>query len=264
MSTTSPPNSPSDPDRLLKRVWLVIGFLVLAGGALGVAGMLVALLTDFGSRSDSVRAPVAGAPAASRPRAIRYDEPLAVRGTRTEIVLIRNGTAEQSRAMSASYSEYGESGGAIVNVVFVDSARPEGRLLLDRPAFIRSVGFAAAGAHNASADSLQPWITYEIALGDTNGDGALDRDDDRSLYVSALDGTGLRRVTPPGMDVLLQRMRPDRRSILVMALEPPAGRRVPPEERRQRAYLYDVPTGRLTPWTALEAPAARAARIVGR
>jgi hypothetical protein len=33
---------------------------------------------------------------------------------------------------------------------------------------------------------------------------------------------------------------------------------------RQRSFVYDLASGRLLPYTALEAAAARAARLVGR
>jgi len=45
-------------------------------------------------------------------------------------------------------------------------------------------------------DSLQAWITYEIAFEDTDGDGGLDENDAASLYVSDLHGGSFRRVLP--------------------------------------------------------------------
>lgn len=258
----------SDPDWLFKRVWLINGFLVLAGAGLAIALMLFVFAQSVGDGESGVHI---GSGSGSgdgppRPRAVRYGEPERIRGTSTQLVLIDNGEGDEPMGAGLSGSSaYMSPRSALVNVVFIDSGKPAGRLLLDRPAFIESVRYPGAGYRSAPADSLQPWISYEIALADTDGDGALDRDDAMSLYVSALDGTGFRRATPEGVDVSSHAMRPDRRSILVLALESPAGRRrVPDEQRRQRAYIYDVATGSLAPWTALEEPAARAARIVGR
>ncbi|MFL5387038.1 MAG: hypothetical protein ACJ8GN_31470 [Longimicrobiaceae bacterium] len=255
-----------DPDRLLKRVWLINGFLVLALLTVAACGALFALVSGaFSGDEPAVHVRPGGDPGASRPRAVRFDPPAAIRGTSTQLALVYHGKADEVTGPGLEGVGYASSSGgegALVNVVFIDSGKPEGRLLLDRPAYISSVH--APGGGRFEADTLQTWISYELALDDTDGDGSLDRDDAMALYVSALDGTGLRRVSPEGIHVTGHGMRPDRRSIMLIGLQEPGGRRVPREELRQRAFVYDVPTGRLTPLTALEAPAARAARIVGR
>jgi hypothetical protein len=257
-----------DSDRLLKRVWLINGFLVLVAAAAAVLGMSLALASELRDRGDpAVRVHEGGGEGGARPRAIRFDPPSRVRGSSTEVALIYHGQSDQVAMAPVSGTSYASSRsgqGVLVNVVFIDSGKPAGRLLLDRPAYLEEVRFPHATDRSA-ADSLQTWISYEIALADTNGDGTLDDDDEASLYVSALDGTGFRRVTPDGLDVIHHWMRPDRRSILVMGLQEPGdGRRVPREQLRQRAFVYDVPSGKLTAWSALEEPAARAARVVGR
>ncbi len=52
--------------------------------------------------------------------------------------------------------------------------------------------------------------------------------------------------------------------MLVYAMEPPAGQQVDLDRMRQRAFLYDVASGTLAPYTALDSAVARAARTVGR
>jgi len=42
------------------------------------------------------------------------------------------------------------------------------------------------------------WLYWEIHDKDTSGDGVIDTDDALVPYVSELDGTGLRRMTPEG------------------------------------------------------------------
>lgn len=265
----------SRADRILKAVWLAASLVFLAV----VAGVLFIVLSDvWPDRGGAVRV---GAPAEREkegggekrvPRAIRYAPPAAVRGTATRMVMVFNGDADQ-RAGSGYYSSgSGTPQGPQVNVIFLAPGAPA-RLLLDHPAYVAGVSYPAAGdpgevevspGRGGRADTLQTWITYEIADRDTNGDGKLDEADRAGLFVSALDGTGLRRVLPEPFWLLDHSLTPDRRGMLVMALEPPRGRDVPREEMRQRAFLYDVATGALTPFAALDGAADRAARIVGR
>jgi len=260
-----------DPDRLLKRVWLINGFLVLALLAAAACGALYAVASGvFSQGEEGVEVRRGGAdPAVARPRAVRFGAPGPIRGTSTTLSLIYHGEAEQfAEAPSLSGGGYaasrGGGEGALVNVVFVDSGKPEGRLLLDRPAYIRDIRYPS-GDDRPGRDSLQTWISYGIALEDTDRDGSLDGDDAMAVYVSALDGTGFRRVSPPGVDVTFHGMRADRRSIVIVGLQEPGdGRHVPREQLRQRVFVYDVPTGRLTGLSALEGSAARAARIVGQ
>src|SRR5205823_14399270 len=80
------------------------------------------------------------------------------------------------------------------------------------PALIRSVNFP-----RSKDDSLQAWITYEIAFEDTDGDGGLDEDDAVSLYVSDLHGGSFRRVLPEGWSILAHEPL-DGRRIVVLAL----------------------------------------------
>jgi hypothetical protein len=159
----------------------------------------------------------------------------------------------------------------MVNVIFLTPGAPQGRLLLDRPAIIHVLGFPtppdparAVIMPDSKSDSLQTWITYDITDRDTNGDGTLTSEDGAALYVSALDGSQLRRVVPEPYKVISHTPTQDGRGLLVLALEQPRGKEVGKEEMRQRSFVYDVTSGRLAPYMALDSAADRAARIVGR
>src|SRR5439155_228692 len=116
-------------------------------------------------------------------------------------------------------------------------------LLLNRPALIRSVSFP-----RSRDDSLQSWITYEVAFDDTNGDGGLDEDDAVSLYVSDLHGAALHPVLPPEWSVLSEEPLGDGRHILVLAVQPSARtERRTLEQAPAHAVLHDVPTVRTEP-----------------
>ena len=113
-------------------------------------------------------------------------------------------------------------------------------------------------------DSLQAWITYEIAFEDTDGDGGLDEDDAASLYVSDLHGGSFRRVLPEGWSILAHEPLDARRIVVLALRSAERGDRRSLNEAPERAFFYDVQSGRAEPYTALDSLTARAARIVGR
>lgn len=201
-----------------------------------------------------------------------------MRGTAVQLVTVHHGEADQteeggslsSGSTSGGGSHYGRDG-PMVNVIFLTPGASRGRILLERPAIIQLLEFPLASSRASTivtpyseADSLQTWITYKIIDSDTNRDGKLTSADRVALHVSALDGSALRRVVPDSFEVIFHAPTRDGRGLLVMALEAPKGKEVKQEEMRQRSFVYDVASGRLAPYMALDSAADRAARIVGR
>src|SRR5256885_8204772 len=177
----------------------------------------------------------------------------------TRIVLITYGEAFERLAPKLASSEYsGERYTLYVNAIFLEPGGGPGHLLLDRPALIRSVNFP-----RSKDDSLQAWITYEIAFEDTDGDGGLDENDAASLYVSDLHGGSFRRVLPEGWSILAHEPLDGRRIVVLALRSAERGDRRSLNEAPERAFFYDVQTGRAEPYTALDSLTARAARIVG-
>jgi hypothetical protein len=245
-------------DRLLRWVWLINGVLLLAMLVLGGGGLLVAFLTSMGGEATVPVRPSGAAPSGARGgEPVRYDTPIPVRGTDTRVVLVRHGNGY---AYTNEYSSSGARGeAAVVNVVFLD-AGGGARLLLDRPAYIRSVAFPGH-EEKEFADSTRRLrsFVYEMALKDTNGDGALGDSDRRSLYVSGLDGRGLRQVLPDGYELRDWSPQPDG-SILATALLLATGadaRRMP-----ERAFLVD-PSGTVRPYAQLDSAMDAAGTIIG-
>jgi hypothetical protein len=241
-------------DRVLRWVWLINGVLLLA--MLVFAGGFVAIgaLANLGggrpaapdsSRADSTRTAEASGP-------IRYDTPVPVRGSATRVVLIRRGTGYAYSSTASSTSAGGE--GAVVNVAFLDASGA--RLLLDRPGFVRRVRFPGREPE-APGDSALRWIVYEMALEDSNTDRVVDDRDRRSLFVTDLDGRGLRRVLPEGFELREWTGQPDG-SVVATGLELAPG----PGGMRQRAFVLDA-AGAVRPYAALDSVAEAAGRIVG-
>ena len=251
-------------DRTFRVIWLVVGGLVLL--FLLVAGVLVAVqwIGNAGAAEDAVRVATETQPSRDEPRAVRYGMPQRMRGTDTRIMLVSYGEGNQAAGSSTEYGIYDQrgSGGTWVNAVFLDGA--QARLLLDRPAYIRDVTYPVLqGSRLPDGDSLQTWITYVMAVDDSDRNGRLDHRDRAGLYVSDLEGRTLRPVLRPPLRYTSHQAM-EGGQILVYALEPPAGQQVDEKRMRQRAFVYDVASGRLSPYAALDSATAHAGQILAR
>jgi hypothetical protein len=250
-------------DRTFRVIWLVVGGLVLV--FLLVAGVLVAVqwIGNAGAADDAVRVASEAQPARDEPRAVRYLTPQRMRGTDTRIVLMSYGVAHEPSGTSYGvYDTRAGDGTPWVNAVFLDA--DGARLLLDRPAYIRDVRYPVLeGRGYPEGDSLQAWITYVMAVDDTDRNGRLDHRDREGLYVSDVEGRGLRPVLRPPL-IYTSHQAMEGGWMLIYALEPPAGQQVELDRMRQRAFVYDVASGRLSPYAALDSAAARAGQILGR
>src|SRR2546425_179442 len=249
-----------DMDRWLKRLWMVNGVLLLILMVLGTGALLVTWLSGAFGGKNAVLAPDPTRGPAVKPRAVRYSPPRAIWGTKTRLVIVRYGKGQQGAGMGLASDSYGyrDEDGPVVNLLFLTGTSP-GRILLDKPAYVSSFDYPSS-----KEDSLQHWLTYQIAFEDTNADGRLDSYDRVDLYVSYLDGSNLRLVLPPGMRLLDHHEVGDGRHLVVTALQVPRDWRGSDDELPQRAFLYDVPTGTTTPYTALDSLVRDAARVLGR
>lgn len=239
-------------DRALKLTWLGIGALLLVFLLAGLVMMASQVIGNAGAASEAER--VAGSAASAREEgvAVRYWMPDSIHGTTTRIVRVHQGEARGSRS---SYESRGGSENE-VNVMFVDADGV--RLLLDRPAYIRDLSYPGAGEDQAPRE----WISYVLALDDTDRSGKVDARDAMGLYVTDLDGRDLRPVLRPPLRYHSHAaFGPSR--ILVYALDPASGVR-DQARMRQRAFLYDVRASRLTPYAAMDSAAEQAARVLRR
>lgn len=219
-------------DRILKVVWLAIGGLLL--GSLLVALVFVAagFLRTRGA-SEAATAAASGVPSSSA-RPARAAAALAVAGTDTRLVPVERGGG--TPPLSGPGRLHG-----LVNAVFLDPGG-EARLLLDRPALIRSVWYPAANGEETAGSS---WIAWEIAFGEAAAGAP------SALYLSDLDGRTLRPVVEPPLRYRAHQSW-DAGRILVFAED---------EAGTPRAFLYDDARRRLAPFAALDSTLIEARRI---
>lgn len=255
----------SDP--WFKRLWFVNGillliFLLLVGGLL-VYQLIQEQRPGTGEAAVSMPDSARSAPARGT-RAVRYSEPAKIVGTEARLVRVRYGSEftppglfEASAPSFGLYDGY-YSPEPLVNVVFLDSSGA--RLLFDRPAYIRRLRFPSE-----PEDSLQDWISYEVALEDRNGDGKLSEDDGPTLFLSDLEGRRLRRVLPPQYVVTWHGAHMGQRSILVYALEvPPDMEDLSKEQFPQRAFLYDLASDSMALYEELNVVIETASQLLSR
>jgi hypothetical protein len=243
-------------DRTLRIIWLLIGILLLGFLVAGGVMILAQVIGNMGAGEAAVRvANEKSSAPREEPRAIRYGGPQAIRGTTTRLIPVGAGRGYVPER--AGYAASGPSRDEFVaNIIFLDDQGA--RLLLDRPAYVGTLTYPQRD------EDVQRWIEYTIAFDDTNRDGRLDSRDGLALYVSDLEGRNLRPVLRPPLRLVETEVL-DAGRMLVLALEPPPGQQAVDEKRmRQRTFIYDVASGRLTPYAALESAAARAAQILGR
>lgn len=235
----------------LRWVWLAIGVLVLVLLVWAVVFMLHestgggGTAAADGTRADSARA--------KKGEPLRYGPPQAIAGSATRIVLIHRGSGYTYSSRALSSAATGQA--PMVNVAFLEGAGA--RLLLDRPAYISKVSFPGSGTAPAPSDSLR-WIVYEMAVGDGDGNGRVDESDPRSLYVTDLQGCGLRRVLPQGYELRDWAPQPGGSLVITGVQLTRDADRMP-----ERAFVLDA-AGTVRPYAALDSVVDAAARIVAK
>ncbi|HEY0025071.1 MAG TPA: hypothetical protein VGB24_19310 [Longimicrobium sp.] len=245
-------------DRALRAIWLAIGVLLLGFLLVFAVVAVTGWIRTMGADEAAVRVARESGQPREEARAVRVGMPDSIRGSSVMIAMVGNGRDYLVREF-AMRGYAGHKGAPMVNVMFLDDQGA--RLLLDRAAYITEVRYPRP--RDPSASTSQNWISYQVAMEDGNGNGQLDDRDPRSLYVTDLEGRNLRPVIRPPMRLLEhQAIGPGR--ILVYALEPPQGQQVAEDRMRQRAFVYETATGKLLPFTALDAAADRAAGILAR
>ena len=102
-----------------------------------------------------------------------------------------------------------------------------------------------------------------MALDDSDRNGRLDERDPRGLYVT--DRTGGTFAPCCARPCATSRTRRwTRRASWSTRWSRPPARAADEERMRQRAFVYDVASGQLSPYAALDSAAANAGRILGR
>ena len=247
-----------------KRLWLANGFLLFATLIVILGLVAYAFLGEdfFSDKRTTVRAdPADGGERTPATRAVRFSEPRSTHGTAVRLIAVHHGHGElhQTIGLNGSQSYFsGSHDGPMVNVMFLDPATSDARLLLDRRAFVVSID-----APQRDSDSLRRAIAYRIVFTDTDRDGELSEEDDSELWVTDIEGRNLRRASPEGVVVSSDTFIDDGKRILILAFnQAPDNRKASKEQMPQRAFVYDVAARTSAPLTQLDSLALVAGRVV--
>lgn len=94
--------------------------------------------------------------------------------------------------------------GAAINILFFDKDRTQVRRLLQRNGFIDEYSFGVNRYDFLSLnEKFRPYAIYKIALKDDNGDSRINEADNTPYYLSDLDGTNLRQITPDSLNLTI-------------------------------------------------------------
>lgn len=92
--------------------------------------------------------------------------------------------------------------GARINIIFFNEDRSEVRRLLPTNGYIFDVSIGSEIAfYYGNKDNFYNFNLYSIALSDDNGDGRINNNDRVPYYISDLDGTNLRQITPDSLNL---------------------------------------------------------------
>ncbi|MEX0720704.1 MAG: hypothetical protein WD059_08560 [Balneolaceae bacterium] len=92
--------------------------------------------------------------------------------------------------------------GAAINILFFNKDRSQVRKLLTNNGYIDEYSIGIGNYdYNTRNNKHLPFAIYKIALNDDNGDSRINEEDNAPYYLSDLDGTNLRQITPDSLDL---------------------------------------------------------------
>ena len=231
-------------DVWLKRIWLIIGILVLLSIVMTGVVLLYQLFTSPPHRT-GVLAGIGAQPKGPDSlitQDLSYDQPRPV--GRTDFIFIGVRIKELSSAIkappglqaSSDMSFYGSSFSIHhkVNIIFTKRNGLGSYLLLDKKAFIQAADIPSP------KDSLQNFNLYDIAFYDTNHDGRINESNSSQLFISDITGHNLFPITQSGEIVRWYQKSNDCKKLYILLQDKPKGSNVSSEDWPERLYIYDV------------------------
>lgn len=193
----------------------VFGTAVIAGGAALLAVILVAALFSGEKRSIVLYDPETEPP----PQELVFCTPVLVKASGIQLFPVAAVDAKDpespraflSSPVSMSISDYASAGcgfgrygraGNLFNVVIRGPETAGERLLLEHPAQIESLHQPGPECEEGEGPLPCNLLHWEIRNRDSNGDGVIDAEDASIAFVSDINVSSLRSVTPPDAELI--------------------------------------------------------------
>ena len=137
-------------------------------------------------------------------------------------------------------SYYSKSATSVRNYLFFDQADTTGRWLLESNNWLIHRRHQIYENYGDEKKEITQAFFYEIVKTDTNGDGILNSDDSKAIYISSFDGTDIHIVLGETTDILGINQIDEKKSIIFFS-----------KDQTSRAVVVDNFTGKILKNTAL-------------
>jgi hypothetical protein len=227
-------------DIWLKRIWMLIGILILLS-LLAVGAILT--VEYFTSHNYNAGVLVGQAAKPKGPDSLvtqdlSFDRPQPIGRTGLLCIGVRIKELESSiqagSMLTKRYSEPSWGLHNLLNIVFTKSDGSGSYLLLSRKGFIKMADIPTP------ADSAQFYNLYDIAFFDTDNDSRINGNDSSQLYISDLDGKHLSQITPTGSILQWYHTADDNKRIFLLLQLNPMNDKILPHDWPDRLFVYDI------------------------
>jgi hypothetical protein len=250
-------------DKWLKRVWLLIGGMVLLVLIALIAIFIIDFVSGSGSGNNGIitdNAAQTGSRDSLVLQDITFQKPLQIGRTNLCWIGIRVKDLENPELLkranlSASYKwEY--NGHGYVNIIFTRIDGSGAYPFLDKKACINMTDIPTR------FDSLQNFNLYDIAFKDSDNNDRINLSDSSHLYISDLNGLNLLKVIPDGYRLSWFEKSDNRRQIFLLTQRILTDPDIKPKDWPEKLFVYDVKTRALSPFPADENVIIRIKKIL--
>lgn len=141
---------------------------------------------------------------------------------------------------SRASGSYSSGSGVSANILFFNYQRDYYKILLNEKASINIMDYP-----DFEKNTLQQNIYYDISLKDTDGNGRINSDDNPEYFISALDGSDLKKIKLEGYKVMRHEFGNDYQSIYLLCAIIPKDKTLDEEYWERALFEYDIRKGAL-------------------
>jgi len=225
-------------DKFLKIIWLIVGLIVLSALVIAIIFAITDLIHQKQSINDTVIIGHKLKNAIKEGKTLQgmeYEQFDRIGISNKFYLPISSMTYEEAKVYKGALSSGSDMSyrfGNIINILFLDSAYNVLNTLVDFKARISNIEYPT---RLNKEDKTEYMLTYLIGTEDSNKNGLLDIDDNHNLYVSEIDGTGLKRISE-NIDIEQFRHVRNNTQLLISYFERNNEKK---EHQRKKFALYD-------------------------
>lgn len=182
---------------------------------------------------------------------LSYSAPQEIYNSNNKYISVSPLTYEEERELAAikvAAADLDYRYNNTLNIIFLDQHYQVINNLLDRKASIANIKFARRTRFDDVLDTTAKHIAYLIGFEDTNEDGLLNYHDSHNLFISDLNGEGLKQITE-GLDVVGFRFKEDNSQLFITYRK---RLNIREEYKKDQFALYNINSQKLTYLTSID------------